>query len=127
MLHFPGVMGGSMVQSSLEAQKQAYRWCLLIALCLIGFMTMGTRATLGNFFKTIIADLSWDRGTISFVVAVNLWVSGLLQPFTGHVMGRFCARWVFAVSVTVYGLGVVLIGFTSSFTYLLVIYGIIVG
>jgi|SoiMethySBSTD1v2_1073268.scaffolds.fasta_scaffold545350_1 MFS family permease len=116
-----------MDRASLEPQKRAYRWVLLVAVCLIGFMTVGTRATLGNFFKTIIADLSWDRGTISFVVAVNLWVSGLLQPFTGHLMDRFGARWLFAISVTVYGLGVVLIGFTSSFAYLLVIYGIVVG
>src|SRR5688572_31214379 len=116
-----------MDRASPQPQKQAYRWVLLVAVCLIGFMTMGTRATLGNFFKTIIADLSWDRGTISFVVAVNLWISGLLQPFTGHLMDRFGARWLFAISVTVYGLGVALIGFTSSFAYLLVIYGIIVG
>jgi MFS family permease len=116
-----------MGQSSLEAQKQTYRWLLLVAVCLIGFMTIGTRATLGNFFKTIIADLSWDRGTISFVVAVNLWISGLLQPFTGHLMDRFGARWLFAISVAAYGLGVALMGFTNSFAYLLVIYGIMVG
>jgi MFS family permease len=116
-----------MAQSSLEAQKPTYRWLLLVAVCLIGFMTIGTRATLGNFFKTIIADLSWDRGTISFVVAVNLWISGLLQPFTGHLMDRFGARWLFAISVATYGLGVALMGFTNSFGYLLVIYGIMVG
>jgi MFS family permease len=116
-----------MDRAAPEPQKQAYRWVLLVAVCLIGFMTVGTRATLGNFFKAIIADLSWDRGTISLVVAVNLWISGLLQPFTGHLMDRFGARWLFAISVTVYGLGVALIGFTSSFAYLLVIYGIIVG
>jgi MFS family permease len=116
-----------MVHASPEQQKQAYRWLLLVAVCLIAFMTMGTRATLGNFFKTIIADLSWDRGTISFVVAVNLWMSGLLQPFTGHLMDRFGAKWLFAISVTAYGLGVALIGFTTSFGYLLVVYGLIVG
>jgi MFS family permease len=113
--------------SALGAQKQAHRWFLLAALCVIGFMTIGTRATLGNFFKTIIADLSWDRGTISFVVAVNLWISGLLQPFTGYFMDRFGAKWLFTISVTIYGLGVVLIGFTHSFMYLLVIYGIMLG
>jgi MFS family permease len=116
-----------MVHVSREQQKQAYRWVLLVAVCLIGFMTMGTRATLGNFFKTIIADLHWDRGTISFVVAVNLWLSGLLQPFTGHLLDRFGARWLFAISVAAYGLGVALIGFTNSFGYLLVIYGIVLG
>ena len=116
-----------MDHAASEPQKQAYRWVLLIAVCLIGFMTVGTRATLGNFFKTIIADLNWDRGTISFVVAVNLWISGLLQPFTGHLMDRFGARWLFAISVTVFDLGVMLIGFINSFASLLVIYGIIVG
>jgi len=116
-----------MDRASPEPQKRAYRWVLLVAVCLIGFMTVGTRATLGNFFKGIIADLSWDRGTISFVVAINLWISGLLQPFTGHLMDRFGARWLLAISVTVYGLGVALIGFTNSFAYLLVIYGIVVG
>ena len=116
-----------MAQSSPEAQKQAYHWFLLVALCLIGFMTIGTRATLGNFFKTIIADLSWDRGTISFVVAVNLWISGLLQPFTGHLMDRFGAKWLFTISVAAYGLGVALMGLTNSVGYLLVIYGIMIG
>ena len=116
-----------MAQSSPEAQKQAYQWFLLVALCLIGFMTIGTRATLGNFFKTIIADLSWDRGTISFVVAVNLWISGLLQPFTGHLMDRFGAKWLFTISVAAYGLGVALMGLTNSVGYLLVIYGIMIG
>src|SRR5262245_22301557 len=90
-------------------------------------MTIGTRATLGNFFKTIIADLSWDRGTISFVVATNLWISGLLQPFTGHLLDRFGARWLFVISVTAYGFGVMLISFTYSSGYLLVIYGIMLG
>jgi MFS family permease len=116
-----------MMQSSPEAQQQAYRWFLLIALCLIGFMTIGTRATLGNFFKTIIADLSWDRGTISFVIAVNLWISGLLQPFAGHLMDRFGAKWLFTSSVAVYGVGVALMGLTNGVGYLLVIYGIVIG
>src|SRR5262245_29885167 len=120
-------MGGYWVQASLEAQMRAYRWFLLIALSLIGFMTIGTRATLGNFFKTIIADLNWDRGTISFVVAVNLWISGLLQPFAGHLMDRFGAKWLFTASVLAYGVGVALMGLTNSVGYLLVIYGLIVG
>jgi MFS family permease len=116
-----------MGQTVEDQEKQTYRWMLLVAVCLIGFMTMGTRATLGNFLKTIIADLSWDRGTISFVVAVNLWISGVLQPFTGHLMDRFGAKWLFAASVTAYGLGVASIGFTNSVGYLLLVYGLIIG
>ena len=116
-----------MTQVQQDQQKQAYRWVILVAVCLIGFMTIGTRATLGNFFKAIIADLHWDRGTISFVVAINLWVSGFLQPFTGHLMDRFGAKWLFAISIAGYGLGVALIGFTNGLGYLLLIYGVLMG
>ena len=116
-----------MTSAQQERQRQVYRWVILVGVCVIGFMTMGTRATLGNFFKSIIADLQWDRGTISFVVAVNLWVSGFLQPFTGHLLDRFGAKWLFAASVATYGLGVGLIGFTASLGYLLVIYGVVIG
>jgi MFS family permease len=88
-------------------------------------MSTGTRATLGVFFKSIIADLQWDRGTISLVVAVNIWLSGLLQPFTGHVMDRFGAKWLFTVSLAIYGIGIALISLTQSVGYLLLVYGVI--
>jgi MFS family permease len=116
-----------MTAGAQDRQRQVYRWVILVAVCLIGFMTMGTRATLGNFFKSIIADLHWDRGTISFVVAVNLWISGFLQPFAGHLLDRFGAQGLFAASVAAYGLGVGLMGFTDSLGYLLVTYGLVLG
>jgi MFS family permease len=116
-----------MTAAAEERQRQVYRWVMLVSVCVIAFMTSGTRATLGNFFKAIIADLHWDRGTISFVVAVNLWVSGFLQPFTGHLLDRFGAKWLFTGSVAAYGLGMGLIGFTDSLGYLLAIYGVVMG
>ncbi|MGH8055842.1 MAG: MFS transporter, partial [Candidatus Entotheonellia bacterium] len=99
------------------------RWVILAATCIMVFMTAGSRSTLGNFLKTIIADLDWDRGTISFVVAINLWLSGLLQPFAGHLMDRFGARGLFAASLALYGLGFAASGLANSLAYMLVIYG----
>ena len=105
----------------------AQHWLILAAAFVIVFMTVGTRSTLGNFFKAIIADLGWNRSTISFVVAVNIWLSGLLQPFTGHIMDRFGAKWLFTASVTAFGLGVALISLTHSVWYLLIVYGIVMA
>ena len=90
-------------------------------------MTVGTRSTLGVFFKPIIAELGWNRGTISMVVAINIWLSGLLTPFTGYVMDRFGVKWLFTISVTLFGVGIGLIGLTHSVGNFLVAYGIIKG
>ena len=111
-----------------QAQRtEAYRWAILAAVCVMGFVTTGTRSTVSSFLKTIITDLGTNRETISLVVAVNIWLSGLLQPFAGHVMDRFGARGLFAASVALYGAGIGLTGLTQSVWYLLVMYGLVVG
>src|SRR5688572_2250220 len=116
-----------MTQTQPVQQQQSYRWVILVAMCVIGFMTIGTRSTVSSFLKTIIADLGTNRETISFIVAVNIWLSGLLQPFAGYVMDRFGARELFTASVALYGVGIGLIGLTQSVSYLLVVYGMVVG
>src|SRR5215471_8371149 len=115
-----------MTQTQQE-QPRAYRWVILIAACIIGFMLVGARETLGNFLKPITGELHWDRETISLIAAINLWLSGLLQPFTGYFMDRFGAKWLFTISVSLFGLGVVLVGFTHTAWYLAAVYGVLMG
>ena len=45
-----------MTQTQQE-QPQAYRWVILTAACIIGFMLVGARETLGNFLKPITGEL----------------------------------------------------------------------
>src|SRR3989442_4114383 len=116
-----------MTRTQPAQQQQSYRWVILGAMCVIGFMTIGTRSTVSSFLKTIIADLGTNRETISFIVATNIWLSGLLQPFAGYIMDRFGARGLFMASVPLYGLGIGLIGLTYNVWYLLIIYGVLVG
>ena len=116
-----------MPQIPQEQRQPAYRWIILIAVCVIGFMTTGTRSTVSSFLKTIIVDLQSNRETVSFIVAVNIWLSGFLQLFAGLLMDRFGAKWLFAGSVVLYGLGICLIGLTHEVWYLLIMYGIVAG
>jgi MFS family permease len=107
--------------------RAGYRWVVLAAAFLITFMTMGTRSTLGVFFKSIIDDLGWSRGTLSMLVAVNIWLGGILQPFFGHIMDRYGAKWMFLSSSIVFSAGIGLISLTNSVGYLLVIYGVVLS
>ncbi len=116
-----------MTHATHDQEQSGYRWVILAAAFAIVFMTMGTRSTLGVFFKAIIADLGWNRGTISMVVAINIWLSGFLQPFIGYVMDRYGAKWLFTGSVITFGSGVALLSMTHSVGYLLLIYGIVLA
>lgn len=110
-----------------ERGRAGYHWVVLAAAFFITFMTMGTRSTLGVFFKSIIDDLGWSRGALSFIVLVNMWVGGCLQPFIGYVMDRYGGKWLFIISSVVFGVGIGLLSLTNSVGYLLVIYGVVLS
>lgn len=110
-----------------EQGRAGYPWVVLAAAFFITFVTMGTRSTLGVFFKAIIEDLGWSRGTLSMLVAVNIWLGGFLQPFVGYVMDRYGVKWLFIISTVVFGVGVGLLSLTQSVGYFLVIYGLVLS
>ncbi|ETX02868.1 MAG: hypothetical protein ETSY1_02020 [Candidatus Entotheonella factor] len=116
-----------MTQAEQEQGRAGYHWVVLAAVFLLTFMTMGTRSTLGVFFKAIIEDLNWSRGTLSMIVAVNVWLNGFLQPFIGYVMDRYGVKWLFLISSVVFGAGIGLMSLTQSVGYLVVIYGVVLS
>lgn len=126
----PAVQAGpmpSVPQASQQAEQASYRWVILAVTVAMAFMITGSRSTLGVFFKSIVSDLGWDRGRISMIIAINIWLSGFLQPFTGHLMDRYGPKWIFLISMSTFGIGIGLISLTQSFGYLLLIYGIVVA
>ncbi|ETX04575.1 MAG: hypothetical protein ETSY2_28010, partial [Candidatus Entotheonella gemina] len=125
----PAVQGTSTSSGTrtVQTEQEAYRWVILAVTVAMAFMITGSRSTLGVFFKSIVTDLGWDRGMISMIIAVNIWLSGFLQPFTGNLMDRYGPKWIFIISMSTFGLGIGLISMTQSFGFLLFIYGIVVA
>ena len=110
-----------------EQGRAGYCWVILAVAFVLTLMTVGMRSTLGVFFKAMVDDLGWGRGTLSMVAAVNIWLGGCLTPFIGYVMDHHGARWLFIVSSVVFGVGFGLIGISNSLGYLLVVYGVVLA
>lgn len=111
------------VGQNRQHDHHVYCWAILVVSVAILFIMRGRQSTFSVFLKLMIADVGWMHGMILLVVAVNIWLSGFLQPLTGYMMDRYGAKWFFAGSVAIFGLGT---GLTYSVGYLLVIYGIVV-
>ena len=113
-----------MTHAEPEQDRVGYGWVVLAVAFVLTFMTLGMRATLGVFFKAMIDELGWSRGTLSMVVAVHIWLGGLLTPFLGYAMDRYGAKALFIASSTLFGAGFSLIGLSNSVGYLLLVYGV---
>ena len=71
-------------------------------------------------------ELHWIE-TISLIAAMNLWEAGTSNPSRGILWTALGPKWLFASSVTLYGLGVLLVGFTHTAWYMLCVYGVVVA
>ncbi|MBI5627427.1 MAG: MFS transporter [Candidatus Rokubacteria bacterium] len=102
-------------------------WTVLAASCFILLITMGWRYSFGVFFKSMAGEFGWDRATLSLVVAINMLVFGLSQPFVGQLADRLGPRRVLAICSIVLGTGLAAVSVSQTFLGIVVFYGIAVG
>ena len=100
----------------MKTNTQNWRTPAIVLLCggLALTIALGTRHSFGLFLQPMTADLSWDRQTFSFALALQNLVYGVAQPFTGMIADRFGAARVMLVGTVMYALGLVWMANPSS-------------
>ena len=69
-----------------------YGWWVTGAFAVMVFTSTGIRHAVGPFLKPIVADLGVDRASFSLVIALGLFLYGVVQPWTGALVDRIGAR-----------------------------------
>jgi len=87
----------------------------------------GVRSTPGILMVPFEQEFHWSRSTISFAVAVNLVLFGLIGPFAAAMMERFGIRRLMLASITLIGTGVALTTFMRESWQLILLWGVVVG
>ena len=90
-------------------QKIHYGWIVVGTTFLTLLLGASVRSTPGILMVPFENEFHWSRGTISFAVAVNLLVYGLMGPFAAAMMERFGLRRMMLVAIACIGVGVALL------------------
>src|SRR5512145_1689972 len=69
-----------------------YGWIVAAVTFVILLVGAGVRATPGVLMVPLETEFGWNRAAISFAVAVNIGLFGLIGPFAAAVMNRFGVR-----------------------------------
>ena len=104
-----------------------YGWYVLAACFFVLFLSMGARTGLGVFVVPMSDDFHWSRGTISMALAIGWFTNGVTQPFIGRLYDRFGGRRIISISLLILGVGTMLLTWTNSIWFLLVVYGIVMS
>ena len=89
----------------MTENDKEHRWeFVTIAAAAMLMVTMGARQSLGLFVAPLHASTGLGIATISFAMAVNQFVWGAVQPFTGAVADRYGPGRVLATGVLIFAL-----------------------
>ena len=98
----------------------------LLAVCfLVLLFSGGARFAIGLLLHPMAHDLSWSRSTLSLSVTVFMVLSACALPLVGHLVDRFGARAVLAVSVLATALALAAMSLVESPWEALLVYGVV--
>ena len=69
-----------------------YAWIVAALTFVVLLAAAGLRATPGVLIVPLEQAFGWSRATISFAIAVNIFLYGLMGPFAGAAVQRFGIR-----------------------------------
>jgi MFS family permease len=82
-----------------QQQKIHYGWIVVGVTFLTLLLGAGVRSAPGILMVPFEDEFHWSRSTISFAVAVNLLIYGLMGPFAAAMMERFGIRRMMLVAI----------------------------
>ena len=111
----------------MKASRLNYAWVVAAVVFLVLLTAAGVRSTPGVLIVPLEHEFGWSRATISFAVAVNLFLYGLSGPFAAAVLERFGLRRTVVTALAVIATGVALTAFMQQSWQLVLLWGFVVG
>ena len=101
----------------------------IVAACTFAVLLVaaGIRSTPSVLIVPLEAEFGWSRATISFAVAVNILLYGLIGPFAAALLERFGLRRTVGCALALLALGVALTPLMTRSWHLVVLWGLLVG
>jgi MFS family permease len=95
--------------------------------CLIGVITFGPRSAVGVFQLPILQERGWGSDIFSFAMAAQYLLWGAGQPFAGALADRFGSARVLSSGSILYGIGLILMSYSSTPTSFTITAGVVMG
>lgn len=108
-------------------RKLDYKWAALGLLWVAFFLQQGTRQIYGPLVGSIQASTGATDVQVGLVSTVFTLVYGLTIPFAGFAADLFSRKWMVAVGVAIFSLGILTSGFVTAIGALVVTYGLVNG
>ena len=117
-----------MAETALPAPKKLHYGWIIVAVCFVAMLVAaGTRSAPSVLMVPWEEEFGWSRATISFAIAVQLMIFGLVGPFSAGFIDRFGLRRTMVAGLVMMALGMALLPFINAAWELQPILGVCLG
>ena len=102
-------------------------WIVAAAVFVALLTSAATRSMPGVLLVPLMADLHWDRATISFAISVGIALYGLTGPFAAAAMQRFGIRRVLLVALVLLSLSITSTTLVTAPWQMVLTWGVLTG
>jgi MFS family permease len=102
-----------------------YGWYIMAASFLLLFFQAGARFSFGIMFKPMMAELGWNRASISAVFFLNMVFFALTLSIAGRLYDRYGPRWVIFISTILLAAGYMCTSLVRSLWQFHLFYGVL--
>src|ERR1051326_2751373 len=104
-----------MAEETLPAPKKLhYGWIVVAVAFLAMLVAAGTRSAPSILIVPLENEFGWSRATISFAIAMQLMLFGIVGPFSAGFIGRFGLRRTMVAGLAMMALGMTLLPFITQ-------------
>jgi MFS family permease len=115
------------ILSKLLRQRMHYAWIVAAVTFMVLLVTAGIRAAPGVLMVPLETEFGWSYASISFAIAINLALFGLIGPFAASLMDRWGLRRVVLLALFLLSISVGLTTLMKSEWQLVLLWGVCVG
>jgi MFS family permease len=117
---------GIMVSEKAHASSRIfYGWYVMAAGFLLLFFQSGARYSFGIMFKPMMAELGWNRASISSVFFLNMVFFALTMTVAGRLYDRYGPKWVIFISTVLLAAGYMCTSWVRTLWQFHLFYGVL--
>jgi sugar phosphate permease len=117
----------SFLSDRLARGRVHYGWYVAGITFVTLLVAAGIRSMPSILIVPVEQEFGWSRATISFAVAINLILYGLMGPFAAAFMDRLGVRTTIVISLVLVAFGVALTPLMTAPWQLVLLWGVVVG
>jgi len=110
-----------------DAGRVHYAWVIAVVTFLVLLATAGVRATPSVLIVPLEHEFGWSRAAISFAIAINIALFGIVGPFAASLMSRYGLRRIILLALALLSVAVACSSMMHSQWQLNLFWGVLVG